>query len=114
MFQTNVVEKLLSHILNSITFSENRTIYEIMGKCFRARQPRMTNMAHAHFTLEPKATNTHTGFAIRISFSLQQWLHERALILRSTCIACLVDLIDEDTKMLRNVVSTRSVPSDTA
>jgi len=51
-----------------------------------------------------KATNTHTDFVILISFPLQQWLHERALMLRYTYIACLVELIDEDIQMLRNVV----------
>jgi hypothetical protein len=30
----------------------------------------------------PKATNTHSGYVIRIAFPLQQWLHERASMLR--------------------------------
>jgi hypothetical protein len=38
----------------------------------------------------PKATNAHTGCVILIASLLQQWLHERTLILRYTCIACLV------------------------
>jgi len=38
----------------------------------------------------PKATNTHSECVILIAFPLQQWLHERASILRSTYIACLV------------------------
>ena len=38
----------------------------------------------------PKATNTHSQHAILIAFPLQQWLQERALLLRYTCIACLV------------------------
>jgi hypothetical protein len=38
----------------------------------------------------PKATNTHTGCIILIAFSLQQWLHERALVTRYTYIACVV------------------------
>jgi len=38
----------------------------------------------------PKATNTLSEQAILITFPLQQWLHERASILRSTYIACLV------------------------
>jgi hypothetical protein len=32
----------------------------------------------------PKATNIHTGCVIRIAFSLQQWLQERASMLRYT------------------------------
>ena len=30
----------------------------------------------------PKATDTHSEYVILIAFPLQQWLHERALILR--------------------------------
>jgi len=32
MFQTGVVEKVKPHILYSVTFSENRAIYEITRK----------------------------------------------------------------------------------
>jgi len=53
---------------------------------------------------QPKATNTHTGFVILISFPLQPWLNERAFMLRYTFIACLVGLVDEDTQMLRNII----------
>jgi len=38
----------------------------------------------------PKATDTHTQYVILIASPLQQWLHERALVLRYTYIACLV------------------------
>jgi hypothetical protein len=38
----------------------------------------------------PKATNTHSKYVILIAFPLQQWLQERASLLRHTCIACLV------------------------
>ena len=37
-----------------------------------------------------KATDTHTEYAIVIAFPLQQWLHERASMLRYTYIACRV------------------------
>jgi len=32
MFQTKIVENIKTHILYSITFSENRVVYEIMWK----------------------------------------------------------------------------------
>jgi len=35
-------------------------------------------------------THTHTGCVILIALPLQQWLHERASVLRYTYIACLV------------------------
>jgi len=38
----------------------------------------------------PKATNTHSEYVILVALPLQQWLHERALVLRSTYIALLV------------------------
>jgi len=38
----------------------------------------------------PKATDTHSEYVKRIAFPLQQWLHERASMLRYTYIACLV------------------------
>jgi hypothetical protein len=36
----------------------------------------------------PEATNTHIGCVILAAFPQQQWLHERALMLRYTYIAC--------------------------
>jgi len=38
----------------------------------------------------PKATNTHSEYVMLIAFPLQQWLHERASMLRCTYIASLV------------------------
>ena len=32
MFQIKVVEKIKTHILRSVTFTENRALYEIMSK----------------------------------------------------------------------------------
>jgi len=37
-----------------------------------------------------KATNTHSKYVILTAFPLQQWLQERASVLRHTYIACLV------------------------
>ena len=36
----------------------------------------------------PKATNTHSNYVTIIAFPLQQWLQERASLLRYTYIAC--------------------------
>jgi len=53
-------------------------------------RPRMTmwRMRIAYWI--HKATNTHSEYVIRIAFPLQQWLQERASVLRYTYIACLV------------------------
>jgi len=37
-----------------------------------------------------KSTGTHSEYVILTAFPLQQWLHERASMLRYTYIACLV------------------------
>jgi hypothetical protein len=38
----------------------------------------------------PQATSTHSQYVILTAFRLQQWLRERASMLRYTYIACLV------------------------
>ena len=38
----------------------------------------------------PMAADTSSEYVIRIAFPLQQWLHERAYVLRNTYTACLV------------------------
>jgi hypothetical protein len=72
---------------------KNRAVYEIMWKSIRESvRPQMT-IWRMHITCWiPKATNTHTGCLMLIAFTLQQWLHERASMLRYTYIACLVFL----------------------
>ena len=39
-----------------------------------------------------KATDTHSEYVILIAFPRQQWLRERASVLRCTHIACHVDI----------------------
>jgi hypothetical protein len=86
MFQTNVVEKIKTHILCSITcffFLQNPAIYEIKWKNFiELGRPQMTiwNMCIACWI--PKATNTYLEYVIPVVFPLQQWLHKNALVLR--------------------------------
>jgi len=49
---------------------------------------RIWRMRIAYWT--HKATDTYSENVILIAFSLQQWLQERALMLRYRHIACLV------------------------
>jgi hypothetical protein len=95
MFQTKVVEKIKTHILCSITFfsfSENRAVYEIVwGKKCRVGQATddsVTRRMRVACWIS-KATNTHSEYVILTAFLLQQWLNERASILRCTYMACL-------------------------
>ena len=46
-------------------------------------------MRYAHWLT--KAIGTHSERAVSVAFPLQQWLRERATVLRYTYIACLVD-----------------------
>jgi len=43
--------------------------------------------------LDNKAADTHSEYGILIGFQRQQWLRERASILRYAYIACLVYII---------------------
>jgi hypothetical protein len=40
-----------------------------------------------------KSTNTHSEYVIHIALPLQQYLHERACVLRYRCIACPVEFL---------------------
>jgi hypothetical protein len=48
-----------------------------------------------------KPTDTHSEYVILIAFQQQQWLRERASMLRYTYIACLV--ISETKYLLRGM-----------
>jgi hypothetical protein len=41
----------------------------------------------------PKATNTQSQYVTLTAFPLQQWLHERASMLRYMFIACIVVIL---------------------
>jgi len=67
----------------------------------RAGQATDDNMAHAHCMLDKYGythththTHTHTVYIILIAFPLQQWLLERASLLRYTYIACLFKVLN--------------------
>jgi len=89
MFRTKVVEEIKTHILCSITFFLNRTVYELMWKNFAERcQPQTTIWRMRIACWITKATHTHLQYVMLIAFPLQQWSQERASTLRYTY--CLV------------------------
>jgi len=92
MFQTKVVEKIKTHILCAVIFfSENCAVYEITWENMVKRgRPHMTIWRMRIACWITKATNTHSQYVIFIAFPLQQWLHERASMLRYTYMACIV------------------------
>ena len=85
-----VVEKVITHILCSITFfSENLAVYKITCKnTVEPDWPQRTIGRIAFWIC--KATNTHSNNVIVIAFPLQQWLYERVSMLRYTYTVCLV------------------------
>ena len=63
-----------------------------MEKYCRAGQNTDGSMAHALPCWISKAKNTHSKYVICIDFPLQQWLQERASVLRYTYITSFVTL----------------------
>jgi len=69
-------------------FSENRAVCEKMWKnTVKQGRPQMTiwRMRYARWII--KATETHAEHVILIALPLQQWLQERASMLRYTYVA---------------------------
>jgi hypothetical protein len=83
-------------------FFLSRAVYEKMWKnAVELERPQMTIYCglsfpackgHPFACRVNKAKNTHSEYVTLTVFLRQQWLHERALILRYTYIACLVDI----------------------
>jgi hypothetical protein len=96
MFQTNVVEKIRTHILCLITFfRKSCRLRDNVEKYGTARQATDDNIIRRmRFACwVTKATDTHPEYAILISFPRQQRLRERASVLRYTYIANLVHMV---------------------
>jgi hypothetical protein len=73
-------------------FFENRAVYEIMWRnIVDLGRPQMTIWRMRIACWIPKATNTHSQYVILIAFPLQQWLRERASLLRYTYTACAIE-----------------------
>ena len=97
MFQTEVVEKIKTHILYSATFfpPENCAVYEIILK------NNIKQVITADDTIWrmrivwwiPKATHTLGICNTYCFFPLQQWLHELVSTLPYTYIACRVSIV---------------------
>jgi hypothetical protein len=91
-FQTKIVQKIKIHILCSINyfFLKNRAFYEIMLKNFiEWGRPQMTIWRMHNACWITKAKHTDPEYVTLTAFPLQQWLEERASVLRHTYIASL-------------------------
>ena len=74
MLQTKLVEKIKTHfVFSNFFFFENRAVYEMMWKnIVEPDRPQMTIRPLRVACWIPKATNTHSGYVIRIASPLQQ------------------------------------------
>jgi hypothetical protein len=77
MFQRKVVEKVTTHVLCSVSFFDNRAVYEIMWKnTVEPHRPKMTMWLMPIACWITKATNAHSEYVILIALPLKRWLNE--------------------------------------
>ena len=70
-------------MFNNFFFSENLPVYELIWEnIVEPDRPQMTIWRTRIAGCIPKVKNTISEYLILISFPLQQWLHERASMLR--------------------------------
>jgi hypothetical protein len=97
MFRTKVVKKIKTHTLYVITFLKNCAFYEIRCKnIVELDRPQMTTWRMRISCRIQKTTSPHSEYIILylfMAFPLQQWLHERALVLSYTYIVCIMNCI---------------------
>jgi hypothetical protein len=96
IFHTKLVEKIKTHILYSLIFSETHTIYEIMWSNMveRGRPPKtIWRMRIACYIT--KARDTHSEWEIFIASPRQKLLRERVSLLR-LYVYCLSSFTNEN------------------
>jgi hypothetical protein len=72
MFQPKAVQTITTHTSCSVTFPENRAVYDIIGKNMAERgRPQMTTWRMRIAYWIPKATDTHSEYVIIIAFLRQ-------------------------------------------
>jgi hypothetical protein len=69
---------------------QNRSFHEMMWKNVVDRGRPQTTIRRSALHAGLLRLRTHTGYEILIGFPLQQWLHERASMLRYLYIACIM------------------------
>jgi hypothetical protein len=96
-FQTKIVEKIETHFVFDIAFCVRYRFTKIVPfmrdnveNTVEPGRPQLTIWCVRIARWIPKSTSTHSECVMLIAFARQQWLHERALIVTYTYIACLV------------------------
>jgi hypothetical protein len=92
MLQTKVVQKIKTHFMFNNFFFENRAVYEIIWKRFVGWDRQQTTIQNGACLAccISKVTDT-LRYIILIAFPRQQWLQERASMLRYTYTVRLVN-----------------------
>jgi len=68
----------------------NDGVYDVMWKnILEPNRPQMTIWCTCFACGTTEATNTHSVYVILIVLTLQQWLHERASLLRYNACLCV-------------------------
>jgi hypothetical protein len=78
-FRKESLEEIKTHLLCSITFFSNHTVYEAMWNNINEQgrlQMKIRRLRFACWII--KTANTHSEYVIVITFPLQQWLQESA------------------------------------
>jgi hypothetical protein len=89
-FRQMLLEKTKSLYVQNFFF-DNHALYEKICKNIVERgRPEMTIWRMCIACWIPKSTNTHSQYVMLIAFPQQQWMHERASMLRYTYIDCIV------------------------
>jgi len=94
MFRTKVVKKIKTRILCSVTPPHRKScrLWDNVGKILYSRTQITISRTHIAWWIL-KATCTHSEYVMLTAFPLQQWLHERASVLRYMYVACLVGIV---------------------
>jgi hypothetical protein len=91
MFQTKVVKETNTHSLfSNFFFRKSCRLWDNVENVVQCGGPQMTVWRMRITCWILKATNTNSECIIFIAFPLQQWLQERASVLRHSSIARLV------------------------
>jgi hypothetical protein len=105
-----VVKKIKTQILYPTTIAQKSCrLWDNVEKCGRSRQATDYNIARCmRFTCcISKATDTHSGYILLTAFPQQQWLRERASMLRYTYIAWLVEYYRMDFTKSLHVITVQ-------
>jgi len=93
MLQTKVAEKIKTRFMFSNFFPRKSCLLRGVEDFYIAEETTNGNIRRRmRFACwKTKATNTRSEYVTPIAFPWQEWLHERACMLRSTCTPCLVN-----------------------